>query len=245
VSVHATTHTRTADTLKLREPAEIRPRLRQELVSFLAPASAEAEQYRALRHSIERLGRTSVFQVVAVTSAMPGEGKTLTTLNLAGALAQSREARVLVMGADFHRPMLSEYLGLQNLRTNGLADLIATSDRRPEEVIRRVEPLNISILPAGRVNGSSYDLLASPRLQTIITALRQTYQYILIDAPPVISSADARVLGDRVDGYLVVVAAHKTPRKLLSETLRLLAPTRVAGVVLNGDNRPLAPYYGY
>jgi capsular exopolysaccharide synthesis family protein len=245
VALHATTHSGAAETLKLREAGEVRPRLRQELVSFLSPASAEAEQYRSLRHSIERLARTSGLQVIAVTSAMPGEGKTLTTLNLAGALAQSRDARVLVMGADFHRPMLSEYLGLQNLRTHGLADLIATSDRRPEDVIRRVEPLNISILPAGRVNGSSYDLLASPRLQTIIAGLRQQYQHILIDAPPVISSADARVLGDRVDGFLVVVAAHKTPRKLLTETLRLLAPARVAGVVLNGDDRPLAPYYGY
>jgi capsular exopolysaccharide synthesis family protein len=231
--------------LNLREPAEVRPRLRQELVSFLAPASAEAEQYRTLRHSVERLARGSGFQVFAVTSAMPGEGKTLTTLNLAGALAQSRDSRVLVIGADFHRPMLSEYLGLQNLRSPGLADLIVHPHRAPGEVIRRVEPLNLSILPAGTANGSSYDLLASPRLQTLVATLRQQFDVILIDAPPVISCADARVLADRVDGFLVVVAAHKTPRKLLAETMRLLTPARVAGVILNGDDRPLAPYYGY
>jgi Mrp family chromosome partitioning ATPase len=61
----------------------------------------------------------------------------------------------------------------------------------------------------------------------------------------VLSSADARVLGDRVDGFIVVVAAHRTPRKLLTETVRQLAPARIAGFVLNGDDRPLAPYYGY
>jgi capsular exopolysaccharide synthesis family protein len=231
--------------LNLHEPAEVRPRLRQELVSFLAPASAEAEQYRTLRHSVERLARESGYQVIALTSAMPGEGKTLTTLNLAGALAQARDARVLVVGADFHRPMLSEYLGLQSLRSPGLADLIASGQRLPEEVIRRVEPLNISILPAGTTSGASYDLLAAPRLQTIFAQLRQQYRYILIDAPPVLSSADARVLGDRVDGFIVVVAAHRTPRKLLTETVRQLAPARIAGFVLNGDDRPLAPYYGY
>jgi capsular exopolysaccharide synthesis family protein len=231
--------------LNLREPADVRPRLRQELVSFLAPASAEAEQYRALRHGIERLARGSGLQCFAVTSAMPGEGKTLTTLNLAGALAQSRDARVLVIGADFHRPMLGEYLGLQNLRSPGLADLIVNGHRSPDEVVRRVEPLNLSILPAGTASGSSYDLLSSPRLQTLLSTLRHQFDYILIDAPPVISCADARVLGDRVDGFLVVVAAHKTPRKLLAETMRLLAPNRIAGVILNGDDRPAAPYYGY
>jgi capsular exopolysaccharide synthesis family protein len=214
-------------------------------VSFLTPASAEAERYRTLRHSVERLARTAGFRVFAVTSAMPGEGKTLTTLNLAGALAQAPTARVLVMGADFHRPMLSEYLGLPHLRTPGLADLIGNPQRAPEDVIRRVDPLNLSVLPAGASDTAPYELLASPRLQTLVATLRTQYHYVLIDSPPVISCADCRLLGDRVDGFLVVVAAHRTPRRVLGEALRLLAPARISGIVLNGDDRPLTPYYGY
>ena len=236
---------RTPHMLNLGEVSEVRPRLRQELVSFLDPASAEAEQYRTLRHGVERLARTSGLQVFAVTSAMPGEGKTLTTLNLAGALAQAPDARVLVVGADFHRPMLSEYLGLPNLRTPGLADLIQRPQRAPEDVIRRVDSLNISILPAGASETAPYELVSAPRLQTLLASLRKQYQYVLIDAPPVISCADCRLLGDRVDAFIVVVAAHKTPKRDLAEALRLLSPARIAGIVLNGDDRPRAPYYGY
>jgi capsular exopolysaccharide synthesis family protein len=231
--------------LKLRDSSEVRPTLRQELVSFLAPASAEADQYRALRHSLERLRRSSGFQVFAVTSATAGEGKTITTLNLAGALAQSPNARVLVIGADFHRPMLSEYFGLPQLRSPGLADLIIDGGRRTDQIIRRLDSLNLSVLPAGTARVSPYELLASPRVEGLLKTLRQQFDYVLIDAPPVIPCADCRLLGDRIDGFLLVVAAHRTPRSAVEEALRLLAPASIAALVLNGDNPSAQPYYGY
>jgi capsular exopolysaccharide synthesis family protein len=242
---HATVVSTTQGTLGLREPAEVRPTLRQELVSFLAPGSTEADQYRGLRLSVERLRRTSGFQVFAVTSATAGEGKTVTTLNLAGALAQSPNARVLVIGADLHRPMLSEYFGLPQLRAPGLADLITDRNQRPEQVIRRLDSVNLSILPAGTTRISPYEVLASPRVEELLKTLRQHFDYVLVDAPPVIPCADCRLLGDRVDGFLVVVAAHRTPRTTVEEAFRLLAPARIVGVVLNGDDRPAQPYYGY
>lgn len=230
--------------LHLREASEVLPTLRQELVSFLAPASPEADQYRALRHSLERL-RRSGSQVFAITSATAGEGKTITTLNLAGALAQSPTARVIVVGADFHRPMLSEYFGLPQLRSPGFADLVADRAQQTEHVIRRLDSLNLSVLPAGAARMSPYEVLASPRVEELLQALRQQFDYVLVDAPPVIPCADCRLLGDRVDGFFVVVAAHRTPRATVEEALRLLAPARIAGVVLNGDDRPAQPYYGY
>jgi capsular exopolysaccharide synthesis family protein len=245
MTAHATAVSTAQATLSPREPAEIRPTLRQELVSFVAPGSTEADQYRGLRHSVERLRRTSGFQVFAVTSATAGEGKTITTLNLAGALAQAPNARVLVVGADLHRPMLSEYFGLPQLRSPGFADLIADRDQRPEQVIRRLDSLNLSVLPAGAARISPYEVLASPRVEELLTLLRQQFDYVLVDAPPVIPCADCRLLGDRIDGFLVVVAAHRTPRTTVEEALRLLAPARIVGVVLNGDDRPAQPYYGY
>ena len=232
-------------TLNLRQPSEVLPTLRQELVSFLAPASAEAEQYRALRHCVERLRRGSSMQIFGLTSATAGEGKTITTLNLAGALAQSPEARVLVVGADFHRPTLSEYLGLPQLRSPGLADLISDRNVEPAQVIRRLDSLNVSVLPAGIARTPPYELLASPRVDEWLTQLRQQYDYILVDAPPVISCADCRLLGERVDAFLIVVAAHRTPRAMIAEAIRLLAPARIAGTILNGDDQPAPPYYGY
>jgi capsular exopolysaccharide synthesis family protein len=191
------------------------------------------------------LRRGSGMQVFGLTSATAGEGKTITTLNLAGALAQSPDARVLVIGADFHRPMLSEYFGLPQLRSPGFADVIADRGCNPAQVIRRLDSLNVSVLPAGVARTPPYELLASPRVDDLLKTFRQQFDYVLVDAPPVISCADCRLLGERVDGFVLVVAAHRTPRTMLAEAIRLLAPARIAGTVLNGDDQPAPPYYGY
>lgn len=227
------------------ETVEGRPALVEELVSFLAPTSVEAEQYRTLRNAVERLRRDSGLQVFAMTSAEPGDGKTVTTLNLAGSLAQAPDARVLVVCADFHRAAVAEYLGLAPPRTPGLADVIVSEDGGLTQAARRLDALNISVLPAGRAQARSYELLASPRLEGLLAEARRLYDYVLVDAPPVIPLADCRLLARWVDGFIVVVAARKTRRKLLTEALNQLDPAKVLGLVFNGDDRPLAPYYGY
>src|SRR5205814_1784756 len=195
----------------------------------------EAEQYRTLRHAVERLRRDSGFQVFAITSAGAGEGKTVTTLNLAGSLAQSPEARVLVVCADLHRASMSEYLGLAHLRSPGLAEAISTDGCGLAQAVHRLDSLTVSALLAGDVKARPYELLASPRLEAVLAGARRLYDYVLIDTPPVVALADCRLLGPWVDGFIVVVAAHKTPRKLLAEALTLLEPAKVLGVVFNGD----------
>lgn len=228
-----------------RDTTDMLPTLPEELVSFLAPASVEAEQYRTLRHAVERLRRDSGFQVFAVTSAGEGDGKTVTTLNLAGSLAQSPEARVLVVCADLHRAAVTEYLGLTRLRSLGLAEAISNEQYGLPQAVRRLDSLNVSVLPAGNAQARPYELLASPRLEGLLAEARRLYDYVLIDTPPVVPLADCRLLGRWVDGFIVVAAAHKTPRKLLAEALSLLEPAKVLGVVFNGDDQPLSPYYGY
>ena len=220
-------------------------RLAEELASFLAPASLEADQYRALRHLVERMHRDAGFQVLAVTSAAPGDGKTITSLNLAGSLAQSPEARVLVIDADLHRPAVAGYLGIGDPRARGLAETLLHDRYTLARTVRRLESLNVSVLPAGDGRIGPYELLASPRLEGLLGEARRSYDYVVIDTPPVVPLADCRILGRWVDGFIVVVAAHKTPRKLLVEALRLLDPAKVVGVVFNGDDRPLSTYYGY
>lgn len=232
-------------TLIDRETADEQSRLAEELVSFVAPASLEADQYRTLRHAVERLRHDSGSQVFAMTSAGEGDGKTVTTLNLAGSLAQSPEARVLVICADLHRAAMTEYLGLARLRAPGLAEAILNQEYGLAQAVRRLDSLNVSLLPAGGAQARPYELLASPRLEGLLGEARRLYDYVLIDTPPVVPLADCRLLGRWVDGFIVVVAAHKTPRKLLAEALTLLEPAKVLGVVFNGDDRPLTPYYGY
>jgi len=222
-----------------------RPRPAEELVSLRAPHSVEAEQYRGLRETIERRHRENGLRVFAITSAGPGEGKTITSLNLAGALAQATGAKVLVVDADLHRPAVARYLGLSDERAMGLADILTDARFGLAHAVRRLDAVNVSVLLPGRAHPRPYELLSSPRLETVLGDMRQQYDYVLIDTPPVLPVADCRLLGRCVDGFLMVVAAHQTTRKMLGEAIRLLDGTKVLGVVFNGDDRPRRSYYGY
>ena len=217
----------------------------EELVSLVAPSSLEADQYRMLRHAIERLRQDSGYQVFGITSAAAGDGKSVTTLNLAGSLAQSAGTRVLVVCADLHRETVPQYLGLRTPQVPGLADAIVNDDYTLAQVVHRLDRFNVSILPAGNVQSRPYELLSSRRLQALLDEARLHYDYVLVDTPPVAPLADCRLLGRCVDGFIVVVAANKTPRKLLAEALRVLDSSKLLGVVFNGDDAPLSPYYGY
>lgn len=217
----------------------------EQLVSIVAPSSLEADQYRALRHVVERLRRDSGLHVLAVTSPGPGDGKTVTTINLAASLAQSREARTLLIDADLHRPSVARYLGFAHPRSPGLVDAILNEDLTLGRMVRRLESMNLFVLGAGMFQAGAYELLNSPRLQALLDEARRHYDYVVVDTPPLLPLPDCRLIGRWVDGFFVVVGAHRTPRKALGEALNLLDPAKVIGTVFNGDNRPLAAYSGY
>jgi non-specific protein-tyrosine kinase len=235
-----------SSTREIAAGASGRLRIAEPLVSFTSPSSFEAEQYRTLRHLVERKTRDDRAQVFAVTSPGAGDGKTITTLNLAGSLAQSPEARVLVIDADLHRPAVDRYLGLAAVRAPGLAEAILHEDRGLARSVRRLETLNISVVLAGGRSAGPYELLASPRLDDVLDEARRSYDYVLIDTPPVVPLADSRLLSRVIDGYIVVVSAHKTPRRVLAEALDLIDRAKIIAMVFNGDDRRLSAYdYGY
>jgi len=215
------------------------------LVSLTAPGSYEADQYRALRHIVERLRKDSSIHALALTSPGPSEGKTLTTLNLAIALAQSPDARVVVIDSDFRRPTVSRYLGLANDDGPGLVDLITGPRRELADVVRYLEWTNLSVLTAGMTDAGYYELLTSSRFGAAIAEARRTYDYVLVDTPPVVPLPDCRLMAKWVDGFLVVVAADKTPRTQLAETLNILDPEKVLGLIFNGARRSPSAYHGY
>lgn len=218
--------------------------LAEQLVSLVAPGSFAADQYRALRHIVERMRKESGVQVLAVTSPTPGDGKTITTLNLAGALAQGTDAKVLLIDADLRRPTVGQYLPIDRV-ARGLVDFIAQPALTLDDVVHRFESLNLTVLPAGSAEAGTYELLTSPRLEALLTEARALYDYVLVDTPPLVPVPDSRLIGRRVDGFLVIVAAHKTPRRLLAEGLNLLDPEKTLGVVFNFDSQPLSGYRGY
>lgn len=216
-----------------------------ELVSLVAPGSMEADQYRGLRHTVERARRDRGHQVIAITSAGAGDGKSVTTLNLAGALAQSRETRVVVMDADLHRPSVARYLGIDEPGGPGLVDAIERDGCSLGSVTRRLDDLNLSAVTSGDCRGSAYELLNSARFEALVAEARARFDYVLIDTPPLVPLPDCRVIARWVDGFLLVVTAHRTPRRAVADALDLLEPEKVIGFVFNGDDRPLSPNSGY
>lgn len=219
----------------------------EHLVSLLAPNSFDAEQYRALRYMVEQRHKAGGLSVIGVTSAAAGDGKTTTAINLAGTLAQAPETRVLLVETDLRRPSLTlrDQLGLRGSGRSGLVDAVLDAALGLDDVVQRHPHFNLSVLPAGWRPTAPYEALKSPRLGELLDEARRRYDYIVVDTPPLLVVPDCRLIGKWVDGFLVVVAAHKTPRKLVEEALNILEPGKVVGLIFNGDERPLSGYYGY
>jgi capsular exopolysaccharide synthesis family protein len=214
------------------------------LVSLLVPESFESEQYRALRHVVEQRRRGRALTAIAVTSAAAGEGKTTTAINLAGALSQDPGARVLLVDADLRLSSASEQLGLA-ASAPGLVEGVLDSGIALEDLVQRRTAFNLSVLSGGRTPDAPYEILKSPRLGELLEEARRRYDTVVIDTPPLVPVPDCRLLAKWVDGFLLVVAAHKTPRRLVGEALALMDPDQVIGIVLNGDDRLFSAYSGY
>ncbi len=212
-----------------------------QLVSLTNPASFAAEQYQNLRLKIERLRQTRDLRVIAVTSPGASDGKTVTSINLAGALARGATARVLLVDADLRRPQVAEHLHIPP-DAAGFADLVRSPRVSLVEAARPLDGFNVDVLPAGAVAGPIHDTFRSARLPQLLSDARARYDYVILDTPPLLPVVDSALLSRVVDGVLIVVAANKTPRRLLEEGLNALDSSKVLGLVFNNDARPL---YGY
>jgi Mrp family chromosome partitioning ATPase len=101
------------------------------------------------------------------------------------------------------------------------------------------------VIPAGQTPASPYEVLKSPRLGELLEEARQHYDYVIVDAPPLCTVQDCRVIANWVDGFLIVVAANRTARRLVEESLNVVEPGKILGFVFNGDNSPPSISYGY
>ena len=220
------------------------PQVDAHLVSLLAPSSFVAEQYRTLELRVEHLHKASNLSIVAVTSPRAGDGKTLTTINLAGALSQAPDSRVLIVDADLRQSSMAHCLGLDGGRGRGLVGAILDPTLSLKDVVEPCPPFNFSVLRAGRRPSAPYELLKSPRLGQLLDEARHDYDYVIVDMPPLVPLPDYGVIARWVDGFLVVVTAHRTPRKLVEDALKVLEPSTVIGVVFNGADQTFSRYYG-
>jgi polysaccharide biosynthesis transport protein len=221
-----------------------------ELVTFLRKPSMLAEAFRATLTSILFVGQNGTRpRVVALTSANASDGKTTVTTNLAIAMAEVR-GNVLVIDGDLRRPRLHDLFELPN--DVGLNDLLREQTLSPEVIAKYIQQSRVpglAVLTSGKPTHVSANLLHSANLGDLIDKLKDQYDMVLIDTPPMLQLADARLIGRHADAMVLVARAGKTTRDAIVAAYQRLAEDRipVLGTVLNDWNPKRSPagYYGY
>jgi capsular exopolysaccharide synthesis family protein len=207
--------------------------------------SPGADRIRYLRMRLHELQHQRQLRSIAITSPLPDDGKSTIALNLASALAESRQKSVLLIEADLHQPALAKVLAIPPRA--GLADCIEEGTD-PLMSVWRIEPLSFYFLQAGHASQNPTDLLQSGSMPRLLERLIPFFDWILIDSPPILPLTDALTLSRDVDGTVLVVRAGKTPRETVEEAVEQIGPGRLLGVVLNaaeGLNRSYAKYTRY
>ena len=193
------------------------------------------ESFRSLYTNIRFLGSDTPIRSLAIGSAVPAEGKSTVSLQLAKAAAALGQ-RVLLIDADLRRPQVHHYLGLPNMR--GLSHLLANSqDLSVEDVLQRSpEDENLYVITAGQIPPDPTKLLSSNRMQSLMEQFKADFDLVIYDTPPVLGLADSSILAAHTDGLVMVVGLSKTDRTTLMMALDSLrvTSTTVLGIVANG-----------
>ena len=205
-------------------------RLNPLLVAGLAPKSLAAEQYRQLRTRLSHAEGANNLRTVLITSPQKGEGKSVTSANLALTMAQELQRRVIIVEADLRKPSLQHLFGLPP--GPGLSEYLAGAAEL-KDVMRFLPDHNLTVIHAGTAPTNPAELLGSTAMRRLLDQLRTRYDRVLLDTPPVLPLADVAVLAPLVDGTLLVVRAGVTPKPAIENALRAFDSSRLLGVVLN------------
>lgn len=211
-------------------------------VSFVA-----TEAYKRLRTKLQfSFADDSACRVIAVTSALSGEGKSLTALNVAYTLAQLNK-RVIIIDCDMRRPTLAEKTGLN--KKPGLSEYL-TGQHEFKDVLQRYgrddDEVAFHVISAGENPPNPVEMLSSLRMERILNSLRNAYDYVLLDLPPVTEVTDAMAIAPKADGMLLVVRQNYCDRILLGDTVQQLdfINAKILGIVFNCAVEHVGKYYG-
>lgn len=249
-----------ADTKPPKSPAESRFDLKKQtaqydknaidknLVSLFNPESIEAEQFKILRTNLLFPSAGAAPRSIMVTSALPGEGKSFVSANLAISVARHINRSVLLVDCDLRRPTVHQQFGFGE--TAGLVDYLSRGWELPSLLLNTIVE-HLTILPAGKPPANPSELLSSERMYDLLKEVSARYhdRLIIIDSPPPRLAAESSALARQVDGILLVVKYARTPRDMITDLIDKLGPDKVLGAIVNNFEMSLPfyakRYYGY
>lgn len=206
------------------------------------PKSIAAESYRTLRTNIQYSSFDKEYKVIMVTSSEPGEGKSTTAGNLALCLAQG-DKKVILVDCDLRKPSLHKKFKVSNII--GLSDVIIGK----EELVTAIHRYNknLVILTSGKIPPNPSEMLSSKTMTGLLEELKNNFDYIILDTPPVQAVTDSQILSTKADGTIIVVKSERTKKDSVENAINLLKKVNanIIGTVLNGVDNSRNKYYYY
>lgn len=216
------------------------------LITAAEPKNPASEQFRTLRTNIEfaAVSRGEI-KTLLISSALPSEGKSTVTSNLAIAYAQQGK-KVLLVDADLRRPTVAVSFGL-NRNSAGLTNYLGDNHKEISDVVHRTAMDNLDVVTSGPIPPNPAELLGSGRMTELVTQLKSQYDLIIFDVPPFLMVTDAQVLMSKVDGVAIVINGGKTNKGALQRTNEILkiAEAPVLGFIYNDQSRRKKGSSGY
>lgn len=220
------------------------------LITPESERSQIAEEFRMIKRPLLKnaFGQGAAIvengNLIMISSAFPGEGKTFTSINLALSIATEFDNTVLLIDADLARPAVSAYFGIET--GPGLVDYLLGEQPDLSQLLIKTDIPKLTLLPAGKQHHHSTELLASENMRNLMDELSLRYpdRVVIFDTPPLLITSEASVLASLVGQIVIVVESEKTTQTALKEALSLLDPNKSIGLVLNKSRQPFGSEYG-
>ena len=198
------------------------------------------EMVKGLRAKVEYKMDTLNLRVLAVSSAVAGEGKTLTAIQVAANMASTGRKNVLLMDMDLRKSDIARELGIAS--DPGLSEFLSGSVPK-EKIVRNSVVPGLSVIVGGKTISSPVDMLAGEKFRSLLRELREQFDLVILDTPPILPVPDAVTISEQVDAFILLFRFGHTPHQLFHKAIEDLGERKILGVVLNGEEKKPDKYY--
>ena len=198
------------------------------------------ELVKGLRAKVEYKMDTLNLRVLAVSSAVAGEGKTLTAIQLAANMAATGRKKVLLVDMDLRKSSIARELGIAS--DSGLSEFLSESVPK-EKILRNSVVPGLSVIIGGKTISSPTDMLAGEKFRSLLRELREQFDLVILDTPPILPVPDAVTISEQVDAFILLFRFSHTPHQLFRQAIDELGERKIVGVVLNGEEKKSDKYY--